>query len=57
MTDVKPRLIRKNRLPAIHHIHPVLASSALSEKTLTLQQNQSHQIYEGAQGEHFQPKI
>ena len=28
-TDVKSPLIRKNRLPAIHHIHPMLASSAL----------------------------
>ena len=29
MTNVKSPLIRKNRLPVIYHIHPVLASSAL----------------------------
>ena len=57
MTNVKTRSIRKNRLPAIHHIHPVLALQLFSGKTLTLQQNQSHQIDEGAHGEHFQPKI
>ena len=31
--------------------------SSFLEKTLTLQQNQSHQINEGAHGEHFRPKI
>ena len=58
MTNVKPPLIGKNRLPPFITFTQCWHLQSFSEKkTLTLQQNQSHQFDGGAHGGHFRPKI
>ena len=55
MNNVKPPL--KSGCPPLITFTQCWHLQLFSERTLILQQNQSHQIDEGAHGEHFRPKI